>query len=149
MREIGTRLGFSHSTVVKCLQRMTMNKSAQSMKRYSGQKPVTNIRTDHLIRRIIVKSPTSSSLDVLSKIPDHVTISARTIRRRLCSYGLAAHKPEKNHFYQKKYLGWTSILFQISELDNRAMEKDDVLRLNLDMPVWFFCEVCPQAKAAV
>ena len=119
-RQIALRLNICQGTVHYTLKRICQTGGYKSKSR-CGRRAVTTERTNNLIKRLVISSPSMSSkeirsrLDLLSTVP-----SERTIRRRLHSdLGLKAYKPVKKPLLSRKnvedrlrfarrYANWTS-----------------------------------------
>ena len=102
-KAIAARLGVSQSCVSKTLRRIQETGNFSSRKRGRPSR-VTSKRTDQLIRRCVVKTPTISSTEIRSSLAglDKVP-SARTIRRRLSDeFRLKAYKPARRPRLSKK-----------------------------------------------
>ena len=101
---IAERLGVSQSCVSKTIRRIQETGDFSSRPR--GHRPrVTSERTDNIIRRNVLKTPTISSREIKSSligILDNVP-STRTIRRRLHDdFHLKAYKPAQRPRLSKK-----------------------------------------------
>lgn len=122
-QEIGTRLGVCQSVVSRCLARYDVTHSF-SHRTLPGKQRVTSARTDGMIKRIVVANPTASSSFIASQLPPEVTVSTRTIRRRLqidhklrayrpsCTPRLSAKNIKDRLTFAKKYGKWTKEQWQ-------------------------------------
>ena len=94
-QEIATKLRVSLFAVFQACKRHAQLGTFQSRKR-SGRPKVTTPADDRAIRRIVLRSPKASSLQVLVRLPSESRhISTRTIRRRLFSGNLKSYTPAK------------------------------------------------------
>jgi predicted transcriptional regulator len=116
---IADYLHLNQSVVQRCLARYHATGSF-SHRNPPIRKRVTSRQTDSLIRRLVVQNPTSSSTFIASQLPPSVSVSTRTIRRRLqIDFKLRAYHPacapllsHKNIAdrlaFAKKYQNWTA-----------------------------------------
>lgn len=78
----------------------------------SGRKPITTQRQDRILHRLALRNRQHSSKDLVSELSQRhgVTVSARTVRRRLLQYGLrgckARRKPRLSQEQKHKRLVW-------------------------------------------
>ena len=95
-REITKRISRSKTAVHQAIMRFKNFGSYKDKKR-SGRSRKTTPRDDHLIRRIVVKSPTASCKNIRSALLQKGTsIHRTTVSRRLVhDFKLKAHKPAK------------------------------------------------------
>ena len=94
-QEIAKKLHVSLYAVYQACKRYTELGMYHSRKR-SGRPRVTTPADDRAIRRIVMRSPKASSLQVLIRLPrTSQSISTCTIRRRLFSGGLKSYSPAK------------------------------------------------------
>ena len=121
--DISRYTGVCQSSVQKCLARYDATGSCEWGKS-PGRPRVTASRSDQLMKRIVQVNPTASSTFIKSQLPETVTVSDRTIRRRLqCEMGLRSYHPattprlsKKNVtdrlIFAKRYSDWTSDQWQ-------------------------------------
>ena len=95
-RQILNRVKFSKTAVHQAIVKFRNCGSFQDLHR-SGRPRVTSQRDDHLIKRMAVRSPTSSSKKIRSALLLKGTVaSTATVKRRLADeFGLKAYKPAK------------------------------------------------------
>ena len=95
-REIIKRISRSKTAVHQAIMRFKNFGSYKDKKR-SGRPSKTTPRDDHLIRRIVLKSPTASCKKIRSALLQKGTsIHRTTVSRRLVhEFKLKAHKPAK------------------------------------------------------
>ncbi|XP_047138331.1 uncharacterized protein LOC124814571 [Hydra vulgaris] len=92
-RSIAECLSVSKTAVHNTITRLQQTGSLTSRKR-SGRQKCTSMQTDRLIHRTCTNSPMSSSTVIQHNLPSFVTVSSRTIRRRLSSdCNLHARRP--------------------------------------------------------
>lgn len=109
----------SRGAVRYTVQRYKDSGSYQNKPR-SGRKRVTTARDDRILERMVLRNRTKSSKELSSELleSNRVSVSARTVRRRLVSAGLRARKArrkplltqthkEKRLSWAKKYAHWT------------------------------------------
>ena len=85
-----------------------------------GRPRVTTGQYDRAIRRLAVQCPTMSAGSISSQLPPDITVSIRTIKRRLCDeFKLRSYRPAKKPSlsvknirdrlnFCKKYRHWTA-----------------------------------------
>jgi hypothetical protein len=94
-QEIAQKLRVSLYAAYQACKRYRELGTYRSRKR-SGRPRVTTPTDDRAIRRVVLRSPKASSLQVLIRLPKTSrAISTRTIRRRLFSGGLKSYTPAK------------------------------------------------------
>lgn len=99
-RAISKQCGVCQSVVQRCLARHTETGSFKARKRPPRAR-VTSERTDNLIKRLVQCKPTISSTEIQAQLP--VTVSARTLRRRLSGeMGLKSYKSAPKPLLSKK-----------------------------------------------
>ena len=100
--EISQRLRVSQSIVSRALKRHreTGNFSARHR---TGRSRCTSKRTDLLIKRIATVNPTATSTSIKAALPQEVTASSSTIKRRLRDdFNLKAYCPAPKPMLSKK-----------------------------------------------
>lgn len=117
--EIAHKLNLSQSSVSKVVKRYRET-SSFSNKKPPGAPRCSTKQTDRMIKRMVVDSPSCSSAEIKSRLPPGVSISCRTIRRRLqVECKLRAYHPatQPRHSkknirdrvaFAKKYKDWTA-----------------------------------------
>lgn len=115
---IATRLGLAQSVVCRILQRYGKTKSFHPRKQ-SGRPRKSSNQTDRIIRRMAIKDPCISSTMIEANLPSSISLSSRTIRRRLqVDYKLRSYRPARKPSlscknikdrlaFAKKYQHWT------------------------------------------
>ena len=95
-RQISNRVKFCKTAVHQAIVKFRNCGSFQDLHR-CGRPRVTSQRDDHLIKRMAVRSPTSSSKKIRSALLLKGTVaSTATVKRRLADeFGLKAYKPAK------------------------------------------------------
>ena len=95
-RQISKKLKFSKTAIHQAIVKFQNFGSFQDLHR-SERPRVTSQRDDHLIKRMVVPSPTTSSKKIRSALLLKGTVaSTSTIKRRLAdNFGLKAYKPAK------------------------------------------------------
>ena len=89
---VGQRLNVSQQGVHSCL--LGIKKGPLSSKPRTGRPRVTSAATDRMIHRLCVAKPTISSNEIQSLLPQTVSPSTRTIRRRLqVDFKLRSYRP--------------------------------------------------------
>lgn len=92
-RHISNALSVSKTATHQAIVRHAALGNFASKKR-SGRPRVTTVQTDRLVRRVVVKDPTSSAVAIQSVLPPDALVSVRTIQRRLASeFNLRAYRP--------------------------------------------------------
>jgi transposase len=92
-RQISAKLRMPKSTVHDIIQLIKDTGSTAPRKRF-GKARITSKQTDNMIRRAAVRDPTISSTQIRADLPNDVTVSTRTIRRRLLKdAGLRSRRP--------------------------------------------------------
>jgi len=147
-RKISLQLSFSKTAVHNAISKFE-NSGSFSDKKRSGRPRKTSARDDNCMRRIIMKSPTSSCRKVRSRLLNKGTIiSLSTVSRRLSKeFGLRsykpAHKPKLTEPMKKKRLDfakkhqvwnaedWGNVLFS----DESTFQQFVVRRQHVRRPV--------------
>ena len=80
--QICTRLNIGQSVISRALKRYKGTGSF-SHRKSPGAPRCTSKQTDQMIKRMVVASPSRSSSAIQSQLPPQVSVSSRTIRRRL------------------------------------------------------------------
>lgn len=135
-RSIANRVGVSKTAVQKTIKRFHENGSLNSKIR-CGRPKKTSARTDNLIRRLAVASPTATSGNILSQLPPETNISPSTVRRRLFNqFKLKSFRPAKKPLLSRKNIRdrlnfcrtyrhwgeaeWSSVLFSDETIIRQA-----------------------------
>ena len=121
--QICTRFNVGQSVISRALKTYKETGSF-SHKKSPGAPRCTSIQTDWMIKRMVVSSPSCSSSAIQSQLPPQVSVSTRTIRRRLqvdfqlpaqlpayhpaCKQKLSAKNVHGRIFFCQKYKGWTA-----------------------------------------
>ena len=119
-RQISIRLGVSKTTVHQAIAKF-QEYSIYTDRKRSGRPLKTSSRDDHIIKKIAVRSPLSSSTKIRQELLQAgVNISRSTVSRRLnMNFGLKACKParkprltpmmkKKRLSFAKAHRSWTS-----------------------------------------
>lgn len=97
IREISRQVGYSPATVCYFMKRY---KETNSVERRpgGGRRRVTNVREDSRIISMMLKNPyiTAKEIQTELKTFNRVTVSLKTIRRRLSEYIFYLHRPAHN-----------------------------------------------------
>lgn len=93
-REVGRRLGVSHSVIQRLLERFQATGRADNRPR-SGRPRSTNRREDRMLCREALRDRTVTSSTLRAQLAQaaNINVSSATIRRRLHEYGLASRRP--------------------------------------------------------
>ena len=99
---ISKRLGVNQSIVSRALKRHRETGKFGARKRH-GRPRCTTPRTDAMMRRLAVVTPTITSTSIQSQLPPDVKVSKTTIKRRLHNeFGLKAYRPAAKPMLSKK-----------------------------------------------
>ena len=103
MAEIGRRTGLHRWTVSRILKKYDARGHLDSAPR-SGQPRVTSEQVDRAMRRLSVADPTKTATDLRRELSASgvTNCSTRTIRRRLCSFGLYGRHAVKKPYISRK-----------------------------------------------
>jgi len=122
-RKIAAKLKVSKTAVHQSIKKFKQYGSYKDLHR-SGRARKTTIRDDHLMKRIVTRSPLSSINKVRAALLERgVTVDRMAVSRRLSrEFGLKYYKPArkprltpamkaKRLAFAKKHLDWTSALW--------------------------------------
>jgi len=99
-----TILGYSKSCISRIISRYKSN-GISSVKSRSGRPKAMSKRCENLIKRMVQQNPSIASSEIRSRIPNPLSVSSRTIRRRLeKNLDLKCYKPAKTPLLSKKNL---------------------------------------------
>ena len=113
------RLNVGQSSISRALKRYEETGSF-SHRKSPGAPRCTSTQTDRMIKRMVVTSPSRSSSAIQSQLPPEVSVSSRTIRRRLqvdfklpayhpaCKPQLSAKNIRDRIMFCQKYKDWTA-----------------------------------------
>ena len=104
-RDIALRVGFNQSTVVRCLQRYSRTGGTDRVKGRGRKRSTTNA-ADRMLVRLCLKDRRASSTDLKRAWQESsgVSVSTRTVRRRLLDKGLSARRPRHKPLLTKKMM---------------------------------------------
>lgn len=147
-RKISENLGVSKTAVHQAIVKFK-NSGLYSDQKRSGRPRKTTLRDNHLIRRIAVRSPTSSCKKIRSALLQKGTdVHRSTVSRRLTKeFGLQSHKPARKPLltktmkakrvaFAKKYAQWdehqwAKVLFT----DESSIQQFGARKRNVRRPV--------------
>lgn len=118
-RQLANRFGCSKTAVHQAITRYEEQQTFSDRKR-AGRPRVTSLRDDMIIRRLVVKSPSSSIRKIRSTLLSHeVNVSSMTVSRRLSKdFNLKSFKPaakpkltptmkKKRLDFAKRHVSWS------------------------------------------
>lgn len=119
-REIANKVKVSESVVSRMKHKLANGEClTPKKKKNSGRKRVTTTKDDRFLIREVKKNRRITSNNLMVRLHESgVSVSARTIRRRLCEGGLPARRPRKKQkltaamaikrkLWAENYIEWT------------------------------------------